>query len=74
MEKGSQKMQADQWICRGFLRTLDPQEMGADREKNRSVQVLIHPEILYAVFEKQYSENSQDTSQRTYGKYIMIAF
>ena len=32
-------MQADQWICRGFLRTLDPQEIGADREKNRSIQV-----------------------------------
>jgi acetyltransferase len=39
MEKGSQKMQADQWICGGFLRTLDPQEIGADRDKNRSAQV-----------------------------------
>jgi len=41
MEEGSQKMQAYQWICRGFLRTLDPQEIGADRDKNRSVQVSI---------------------------------
>jgi len=28
MEKGSQKTQAYPWICRGFLRTLDPQEIG----------------------------------------------
>ncbi|MDX2446925.1 MAG: M48 family metallopeptidase [Desulfobacterales bacterium] len=26
-------------MCRGFLRTLDPQEIGADRDKNRSIQV-----------------------------------
>jgi len=39
MEKGSQKTQAYPWICRGFLRTLDPQEIGADRDKNRSVKV-----------------------------------
>jgi hypothetical protein len=41
MEKGSQKTQAYPWICRGFLRTLDPQEIGADRDKNRSVQVFV---------------------------------
>ena len=41
MEKGSQKTQAYPWICRGFLRTLDPQEIGADRDKNRSIQVLV---------------------------------
>ncbi|RLC14795.1 MAG: hypothetical protein DRI24_12565, partial [Deltaproteobacteria bacterium] len=39
MEKGSQKTQAYPWICRGFLRTLDPQEIGADQDKNRSIQV-----------------------------------
>jgi len=39
MEKGSQKTQAYPWICRGFLRTIDPQEIGADRDKNRSIQV-----------------------------------
>jgi len=33
-------MQAYPWICRGFLRTLYPQEIGADRDKNRSVRVL----------------------------------
>jgi len=33
MEKGSQKTQAYPWICRGFLQTLDPQEIGADRDK-----------------------------------------
>jgi len=41
MGKDSQKTQAYPWICRGFLRTLDPQEIGADREKNHSVQVKI---------------------------------
>jgi hypothetical protein len=39
MEEGSQKTVADPWICRGFLRTLDPQELGANRDKNRSAQV-----------------------------------
>jgi len=33
MEKGSQKTQAYPWICQGFLRTLDLQEIGADRDK-----------------------------------------
>ncbi|RLC00718.1 MAG: hypothetical protein DRH90_17830 [Deltaproteobacteria bacterium] len=42
MEKGSQKTQAYPWICRGFLRTLDSQEIGADRNKNRSVQVKMY--------------------------------
>ena len=35
-----QKTEAYPWICRGFLRTLDPQEIGADQDKNRSVQVI----------------------------------
>jgi hypothetical protein len=39
MEKGPQKTQADQWMYQGFLRTLDPQEIGAYQEKNRSIQV-----------------------------------
>jgi hypothetical protein len=33
MEKSSQKPQTYPWICRGFLRTLDPQKIGADQEK-----------------------------------------
>jgi hypothetical protein len=41
MEKGSQKTQAYPWICRGFLGTLDPQEIGADQDKNRSIQVIL---------------------------------
>ena len=41
MEAGLQKTQACQWICRGFLRTLYPQEIGADQEKNRSAQDII---------------------------------
>jgi len=41
MEKGLQTTQAYPWICRGFLRTIDPQEIGADRGKNRSVWVKI---------------------------------
>jgi len=41
MEKGSQKTQAYPWICRGFLGTLDPQEIGADQDKNCSIQVVI---------------------------------
>jgi hypothetical protein len=39
MEEGSQKMQVDQWICRGFLQTLDPQDIGANQEKNHLAQV-----------------------------------
>jgi len=41
MEKGSQKTQTYPWICRGFLQTLDPQEIGADRDKNHSIQAKI---------------------------------
>ena len=39
MEKGLQKTQAYPWVCRGFLQALDPQEIGADQGKNRSIQV-----------------------------------
>ena len=37
MHKDSQKPQAYPWICRGFLRILDAQEISADRVKNRSI-------------------------------------
>jgi len=40
MEKGLQKTQAYPWVCRGFLQALDPQEIGADQGKNRSIQVI----------------------------------
>jgi hypothetical protein len=39
MHKGSRKPQAYPWICRGFSRILDAQEIGADRVKNRLIQV-----------------------------------
>ncbi len=48
MEKGSQKTQSYPWICRGFLETLDPQEIGADRDKNRSIQVIVNPNVAKA--------------------------
>jgi hypothetical protein len=39
MHKGTRKPQAYPWICRGFLRILDAQEIGADRVENHSIWV-----------------------------------
>jgi hypothetical protein len=37
MQQGLRKSQAYPWICRGFSRILDAQEIGTDRAKNRSI-------------------------------------
>jgi len=37
MHKGLRKPQAYPWICRGFSRIPDAQEISADRDKNRSI-------------------------------------
>ena len=41
IEEGLQKTQSYPRICRDFLRTLDPQEISADRDKKRSAQVKV---------------------------------
>ena len=46
MHKGSRKPQAYPWICRGFSRILDAQEIGADRGKNSSIKVMYWARVI----------------------------
>ena len=41
MQQGSEKPQAYPSVCRGFLRAFGAQEIGADRVKNRLIQVKV---------------------------------
>jgi len=45
MQQDLRKSEAYQWICRDFSQVLDAQEIGADRVKNRSIDLTASSEL-----------------------------